>query len=186
MEEWQPLPLRSQHLLVKGWEETFAHRAKTIETDIIIPSAKPGLHCSNMDNVLVICTLIGWPVSGGKYALQIAFFYKSCGMPVGRRDADADAFPQAVCLTMQHCPRMVSSGTTEEEILRLNGVSFDVSIYFFFFFPKIVFFSNTLSSETNAENESEREWVSNCFFVLEKVGKKKKISMPWISWQQLW
>lgn len=164
MEEWQPLPLRSQHLLVKGWEETFAHRAKTIETDIIIPSAKPGLHCSNMDNVLVICTLIGWPVSGGKYALQIAFFYKSCGMPVGRRDADADAFPQAVCLTMQHCPRMVSSGTTGEEILRLNGVSFDVSIYFFFFFFQRLFFFQTHYLQKQMQRMSQKENESAIVF----------------------
>lgn len=46
-------------------EDSCAHREKTIEADIIITSTKISPHCSIKDNMLVICTLMGWPVSGG-------------------------------------------------------------------------------------------------------------------------
>lgn len=75
-----------------------AHRAKTTEADMIITFTKPGLHCSNKNNMLVICTLIGWSVSGGKYPPQIASFHKSHRMPAGCSDADAEFSTGSVTL----------------------------------------------------------------------------------------
>lgn len=64
MEERQAFRNRCE--LVKGWAETCAHRSKPIEADIIITFTKPGLYCSIKDNMLVICKLMGCPVSGGE------------------------------------------------------------------------------------------------------------------------
>lgn len=56
-----------------------------MEEDVITTSTKPGLYCSNTDNMFAICTLMGRPASGVKHAPQTVFLHKSGLRPEGRK-----------------------------------------------------------------------------------------------------